>query len=537
MTTSLAVGATGTPTDAEVNEAALETALAAIERVRTWSPRVISRLEHHVRAARDEDLFRVNPLQWASERGVDQYEAVDLFLHSARVGLFMMDWNVICPCCGKVLRSLRTPHGLQAQNTCPVCFRKERATLDDYVQVTFTISPSVRSNRFHRPQDLSLDEYLIPYLYEASSQLAGILTPAEAMRLFQRHLSPFLPGTSITVETVLEPGILSCGDLLSQQSFGLLARGEATQEPRKIAAVFTDHGFEVPLPAVEPGEFDLGPFRVAGTFYEVQPGPLTLEFTQHAAAEAALAVIYFPTFGLGPDFQLPEGMTLARPLDSASPDVEFASPRLTVKRLFATQTFHDLFRAEVFRESEGFGVKDVTILFTDLKGSTQLYQREGDLNAYALVREHYGILSHAVTDQHGAVIKTIGDAIMATFDRPVDAVAAGLEMLRELPRMNTSSVHGDLVLKVGVHHGAAISVTLNDRVDYFGQTVNIASRVQSSADGDEMLLTQETFLADGVAALLERSECRVNSAPVALRGVDEPLLIYRVSTVAPGRPN
>ena len=91
-------------------------------------------------------------------------------------------------------------------------------------------------------------------------------------------------------------------------------------------------------------------------------------------------------------------------------------------------------RAEVFRESEGFSVKDVTILFTDLKGSTQLYQREGDLNAYALVRQHYGILHHAVSDHHGAVIKTIGDAIMATFDRPMDAVAAGLEMLRDFPR-------------------------------------------------------------------------------------------------------
>jgi hypothetical protein len=55
--------------------------------------------------------------------------------------------------------------------------------------------------------------------------------------------------------------------------------------------------------------------------------------------------------------------------------------------------------------------------------------------------------------------------------------------------------------------------------------------------GNEMLLTQETFLAHGVAALLERSECRVSSAPVALRGVDEPLLIYRVSTVAAGQPN
>ena len=174
-------------------------------------------------------------------------------------------------------------------------------------------------------------------------------------------------------------------------------------------------------------------------------------------------------------------------------------------------------------------MKDVAVLFTDLMGSTQLYQREGDLNAYALVREHYGILSHAVSRQHGAVVKTIGDAIMATFEHPAEAVAAGLDMLRELPGMNLSSAHGELVLKIGIHHGAAISVTLNDRVDYFGQTVNIASRVQGSADGNEMLLTEEMFASEGVSELLEASGCKVTAARVPLRGIEEALKVYRVN--------
>ncbi len=111
------------------------------------------------------------------------------------------------------------------------------------------------------------------------------------------------------------------------------------------------------------------------------------------------------------------------------PDHTYSSPRLTAKRLFASQTFHDLFRAEVFQDAEGFGIKDVTILFTDLKSSTQLYQQIGDLNAYALVREHYGILNTAILNQHGAIVKTIGDAIMANFNHPVEAVGAALEML------------------------------------------------------------------------------------------------------------
>ena len=100
--------------------------------------------------------------------------------------------------------------------------------------------------------------------------------------------------------------------------------------------------------------------------------------------------------------------------------------------------------------------------------------------------------------------------------------------------MNQSSVHGDLVLKVGVHRGAAISVTLNDRLDYFGQTVNIASHVQGSADGDEVLLIEEMFTADGVSDLLRESGCRIAAVRVPDRGIDEPLAIYRVAALTPG---
>ena len=191
--------------DIEVDELALEEALAKIERVRTWSPRVVSRLEHHIRTAADEDLFRINPLQWASHRSVDEYEAVDLFLHAAKVGLFYMDWNVICSCCGKVLHSLRGLHGLQARNTCTVCFRRDRATLDDYVQVTFTISPAVRRIRFHEPETLSLDEYCFTYLYEptaiarrrADDPGCGAVVPAAPVA--------FSPGDRVTVETTRGP--------------------------------------------------------------------------------------------------------------------------------------------------------------------------------------------------------------------------------------------------------------------------------------------------------------------------------------------
>ena len=171
----------------------------------------------------------------------------------------------------------------------------------------------------------------------------------------------------------------------------------------------------------------------------------------------------------------------------------------------------------------------MTILFTDLKSSTQLYQQIGDLNAYALVREHYGVLNTAILNQHGAIVKTIGDAIMANFTQPVNAVAAGLEMLSGLRTLNQTSSYGGLVLKIGIHKGAAISVTLNNRIDYFGSTVNIASRVQGSAGGDEIFLTEEIYSSDGVLELLQEYDCQVESALIELKGIYEQVKIYKVT--------
>jgi hypothetical protein len=151
------------------------------------------------------------------------------------------------------------------------------------------------------------------------------------------------------------------------------------------------------------------------------------------------------------------------------PKLEFG-PLLTGGARRAKETFRRLYRAERIDDNEGLGVRQVSFLFTDLKGSTKLYSRLGDLNAYALVRDHFGRLSRVVVKHDGAVVKTIGDAVMAAFARPVDAVKAALEMLAEVRRLNAERGSNDVLLKVGVHCGPSIAVTSNESLDYFGQT-------------------------------------------------------------------
>src|SRR6185437_14621914 len=99
-------------------------------------------------------------------------------------------------------------------------------------------------------------------------------------------------------------------------------------------------------------------------------------------------------------------------------------PALSGKRLLMTQTFRDFFRSEVIGATEGIAVLDVTLVFTDLKGSTAVYERIGDLNAYIQVQRHFQHLLDATVRHNGAITKTIGDAVMAAFSTSADAVRA-----------------------------------------------------------------------------------------------------------------
>ena len=501
--------------DAKVDEGLLEDMLAKIERARSWSPRVMAKLENSIRTADDEDLFRLNPVVWAQKKSIDENEAIDLFLHSAKAGLFTMDWNVICPCCGMVTRSLRNLHNMRSRNVCSVCFRDDRATLDDYVQVTFTVVPAVREISYHHPETLSLEDYCYKYLFVRGAKYGPELNLSlvEFFGYTKKYFSHFLPGERVTVEVDAPcPGILFVNDLMGLRGFALILDGEATSDAQPVAVRLSDERFEVPLRELRPGEYQLAhKFMKSDYFYKLKPGKVVLELEQASASKAALIVWFGPLEAI-----------------ASYPDIAF-EPSLSAKRLFASQTFHDLFRSEVFQETEGFGVKDVTILFTDLKSSTQLYNQIGDLNAFARVREHYGVLNTAIVNEHGVVVKTIGDAIMAAFMQPDAALCAAFRMLRDLRTLNTASQDGDLVLKIGIHRGAAISVTLNERLDYFGQTVNIAARVQGLAGGNEIYVTDDIYGSPGVPELLRDHHCSIEPMQIELKGIVGGAKVYKLT--------
>ena len=198
--------------------------------------------------------------------------------------------------------------------------------------------------------------------------------------------------------------------------------------------------------------------------------------------------------------------------------------------LLLIPSFWELFSGDAPADDESLRVGRVAILFTDLRGSTAMYQERGDPRAYHLVRDHFAILGECIDRQRGSLVKTIGDAVMASFASGADAVRAALEAQAEL-RAQAGEMGGELVLKAGVHAGACLAVRLNNRLDFFGSAVNMAARVQGLSQGADVVVT-DAVLADIEAEAMTsaRRTHVVESFDAELRGISTPVSVHRLIT-------
>ena len=198
--------------------------------------------------------------------------------------------------------------------------------------------------------------------------------------------------------------------------------------------------------------------------------------------------------------------------------VAWTDQATTAAEVTLLQMFRDLFANEALRPGEQISVGSLAVMFTDLRNSTRLYREIGDAPAFGVVMSHFDILRNAVMAEDGAIVKTIGDSVMAIFSNPAAALRAVLraqQELRALPR--------PLVLKAGIHYGPCIAVTLNDRLDYFGSTVNIAARLETLSNGADVIVSSAVqedpevaeWLADSMSGL------DINLVQATLKGFDE----------------
>jgi class 3 adenylate cyclase len=215
-------------------------------------------------------------------------------------------------------------------------------------------------------------------------------------------------------------------------------------------------------------------------------------------------------------------------------ELAWSDQAITAAEVISLQRFRDLFSQETLQPGEQFAVGSLTVLFTDLRDSTRLYREIGDAPAFGLVRNHFDVLREAIAAEEGAIVKTIGDAVMAVFRRPVSAMRAMARSQQILA--NPPSGERPLQLKAAIHAGHSIAVTLNERLDYFGTNINIAARLEKFSQGDDMIISDFVYCDPEVQEFITNpaSPMQATAFETQLKGFDDECFnLWRVVPTEP----
>ncbi|WP_019414733.1 adenylate/guanylate cyclase domain-containing protein [Paenisporosarcina sp. TG20] len=213
-------------------------------------------------------------------------------------------------------------------------------------------------------------------------------------------------------------------------------------------------------------------------------------------------------------------------------ETKWDSFALTAREVTSLQLFRDLFATEVLSPEQQIGVGEMTILFTDLKGSTKLYEAIGDALAYSDVKKHFDYLKKHIQTNHGTIIKTIGDSVMAGFYQDTLALGAVHAIQANIDELN-STLSQPVSIKIGFYSGPVIAVNANDILDYFGRTVNMAARIQNQSSGNDLVMSEQ-----GYNDLLQTEDSKqlltnytATHFEASLQGIDGTLSLVRLNHI------
>ncbi len=430
--------------------------VAATEQMRTlgFADGLVRRVFDYIEYADDISLARIRPYALADEWNVSRTAMLDLFLHATRVGVFDLEWDLLCPLCRGPGSNAKNLSELQKEVHCPSCNIDYEVNFERSVELTFHPNPAVR-------------------LIQVRVYCVG--GPMVTPHILAQHRLP--PRSQTTISIPLDAGRYRV----------------RTQDKRGGQFLYAENNgaSDALLRADEDNWSDTEPH------VNLEPHIVLENATQHD--------------------QL---FILER--------WAWSDQAVTAAQVIARQTFRDLFANEALRAGEQFSVGSLTLVFTDLKRSTEMYREIGDAPAFGRVLNHFDIVRSRVLEEDGAIVKTMGDAVMAVFQRPVNALRAMHAAQTSLAQPPEGTE--PLALKVGIHTGTCIAVNLNNRLDYFGSAVNIAARIVGQSDGTDILISEIVKRDTEVQAWLsEHPDLDAASMRVQLRGFDTLIDLWRIS--------
>jgi class 3 adenylate cyclase len=455
------------------------------------NPADLEKIKTAVLASKDWELFRINPLRFAAATGVSEKFAVEFFVHASKIGLFDFQWNIICPGCAGIEYSHASIGEIARRSYhCIICNVAVSSDLDDQVEVAFTVNQSVRKlavNPFE-----SFESYR-RFFFSDNYQRSPELTNYSHDNF--RGFSLVSPDASHRFELEVKSGEMYRLLSMVSHSMAVITVDENAPDDSRLL------------------EVDLASDGFLNRDLRVRPGQITIAVRNRSKSMNAATV-------LKTDYGLLKQIMQNHP--------NIRKPFFTAKMLINNQSFKDLFRVHHLPEDFNLNVRSVAFLFTDLKGSTKLYEQSGDIRAFHVVQEHFKILTEVVRAHSGAIVKTMGDALMASFSDPADAVKAGLGMLKATSGFWQQHGVPDMGLKIGIHEGPALAVNADDRLDYFGQTVNTAARLQDQARAGEIVLSRQVSDLPEISSILQQHELRLTQQSVLLRGIEHPVPVSRI---------
>ena len=279
-------------------------------------------IERAVRDAPDRDLSRINALAFAAKHDLDEERTVAAFLHAARLGLFELSWNVLCPGCGGVLDASATLKTVnRGEYDCGLCAAGYTPTLDEMVEVTFTVSPRVRRIAAHSPDTLSEVEYYRQIFWSSGVELPESL--GDSLAEFTIESIELPPGGKAVLSVQLPNDFVIVFDPVTHGTQFLDVKGEPTRERQALSMVFNK--VKAPVGTVE-----------------MRPGPLRLSLENRTDRRV-----------------LPALWIAADPLHNL---LGRRRPFLTAKRLLTNQTFRDIYCTDTLDVDQRLKITSLTFL-------------------------------------------------------------------------------------------------------------------------------------------------------------------------------
>ena len=470
-----------------MNEYLLRRKLESIRNAGLNSEEYLSKIEIILKESNPWEIYRINPLSFAKKYNLDQDVTLDFFIHASRGGIFDISWSYVCPKCGGIEHSTSNVNEMQNEKFyCFVCDLDIPAELDDNVEVTFQLNPDIFKfeenifenqdiySKFYFSPNYSPHKHYLEYLDKVSFDYK-VLNP-KSQSDYHLKLKPLSTYRFVSM------------DLASSLK---ITTSEKLVENEIVEIVIENDGFKP-------------------SYINTNGGNIIFRIKNEKIVQTAFWFVIR-------DEKLKNEIM-------KRPTMQLVHPFLTGKMLINSQTFRDIFRIDTLYQDLSLNIRSLTVLFTDLKDSTLLYSNTGDINAYRLIQKHFQVLGSIVKKHKGAIIKTMGDAIMATFAHPHDGLIASIEMLQDI-----SSILIDkkpLGLKIGIHEGPALVINNDGKLDYFGQTVNIAARVQALANEGQIVITNNIFNLPTTKEVLKKYDYQSNKSVVDLKGVNHQITIY-----------